>query len=180
MLYKPKFCCQCAEKIDDTERKFWTSRRFCPLCATEFGIYDRAPQIIGGIFILFGLFGIGNYLQGPEKQSLITPRQLLVSNVKGDAAQPKNGAQVLTEGGVHQTTRSVNSVSQTNAPSAPKADLKIEKVAAPSEPAVKTYFCGAPTKKGTMCSRRMKNGGRCWQHEGQTAMLSQEKLLAAR
>jgi hypothetical protein len=40
------------------------------------------------------------------------------------------------------------------------------------------YFCGAQTKKGTACSRRMKGGGRCWQHLGQPAMVSQEKLIA--
>jgi hypothetical protein len=44
----------------------------------------------------------------------------------------------------------------------------------------KVYFCGAPTKKGTMCSRRVKSGGRCWQHEGLTALLPQEKLIIVR
>lgn len=29
------------------------------------------------------------------------------------------------------------------------------------------YFCGAITKKGTPCSRRVKSPGRCWQHIGQ-------------
>jgi len=39
------------------------------------------------------------------------------------------------------------------------------------------YYCGAQTKKGTPCSRRVKGGGRCWQHAGQPAMLPPEKLL---
>jgi len=42
------------------------------------------------------------------------------------------------------------------------------------------YFCGAPTKKGTPCSRRVRGGGRCWQHQGQNAMLPPEKLTASR
>jgi hypothetical protein len=39
------------------------------------------------------------------------------------------------------------------------------------------YICGARTKKGTPCSRRVHGPVRCWQHKGMPAMLSQEKLL---
>ena len=39
------------------------------------------------------------------------------------------------------------------------------------------YMCGARTKKGTPCSRRMHGPVRCWQHKGMPAMLPQEKLL---
>jgi hypothetical protein len=39
------------------------------------------------------------------------------------------------------------------------------------------YLCGARTKKGTPCSRRVHGPVRCWQHKGMAAMLPQEKLL---
>jgi hypothetical protein len=39
------------------------------------------------------------------------------------------------------------------------------------------YICGARTKKGTPCSRRVHGPVRCWQHKGEKAMLPQEKLL---
>ena len=39
------------------------------------------------------------------------------------------------------------------------------------------YVCGARTKKGTPCSRRVHQPGRCWQHKGMTAMLPAEKLV---
>jgi hypothetical protein len=39
------------------------------------------------------------------------------------------------------------------------------------------YVCGARTKKGTPCSRRVHHPGRCWQHKGMPAMLSAEKLV---
>ena len=39
-----------------------------------------------------------------------------------------------------------------------------------------TYICGARTKKGTPCSRRVHQPGRCWQHKGMPAMLAEEKL----
>ena len=41
----------------------------------------------------------------------------------------------------------------------------------------KIYTCGARTKKGTPCSRRVHGPVRCWQHKGLPAMLPQEKLL---
>ncbi|HEU0253699.1 MAG TPA: hypothetical protein VFR12_11755 [Pyrinomonadaceae bacterium] len=33
-----------------------------------------------------------------------------------------------------------------------------------------TYICGARTKKGTPCSRRVRGPVRCWQHKGAPAM----------
>lgn len=38
------------------------------------------------------------------------------------------------------------------------------------------YICGARTKKGTPCSRRVHQPERCWQHKGLPAMLPAEKL----
>ena len=174
MPYKPKFCCQCGEKIDGIVGKFWASRRFCELCETDLRIHEWLPRTLVGIAVLFGLFGIGSYLQKPEKQISIAPLQFAASNTKSNALPPKPAAQVSTDGSVQslmkqpQVTPAVSSFTgkQPNA-----------QIVATAE---KVYFCGAPTKKGTMCSRRVKNGGRCWQHEGQTAMLPQEKLLAAR
>ena len=39
------------------------------------------------------------------------------------------------------------------------------------------YTCGARTKKGTPCSRRIHGPVRCWQHKGAKAMLPQERLV---
>ncbi len=39
------------------------------------------------------------------------------------------------------------------------------------------YTCGARTKKGAPCARRVHGPVRCWQHKGAPAMLPQEKLL---
>jgi len=52
------------------------------------------------------------------------------------------------------------------------------KPGSPPVPAVEAvYICGARTKKGTPCSRRVHGPVRCWQHKGMPAMLPQEKLL---
>jgi hypothetical protein len=39
------------------------------------------------------------------------------------------------------------------------------------------YTCGARTKKGKPCSRRVHGPVRCWQHKGLPAMLPAEKLV---
>jgi hypothetical protein len=46
----------------------------------------------------------------------------------------------------------------------------------PSPAPEQLYTCGARTKKGTPCSRRVHGPVRCWQHKGAPAMLPQEKL----
>jgi hypothetical protein len=46
----------------------------------------------------------------------------------------------------------------------------------PPAPVEEIYTCGARTKKGTPCSRRVHGPVRCWQHKGMPAMLAQEKL----
>lgn len=38
-------------------------------------------------------------------------------------------------------------------------------------------ICGARTKKGPPCSRRVRGTGRCWQHLGKKAILPPEKLI---
>ena len=58
-------------------------------------------------------------------------------------------------------SRDSNSVSTTSQP------LTVEEV----------YICGARTKKGKPCSRRVHQQGRCWQHKGMAAMLAEEKLV---
>jgi hypothetical protein len=47
----------------------------------------------------------------------------------------------------------------------------------PTDPAEVVYICGARTKKGTPCSRRVRGPGRCWQHRGMPAMLPPSKLV---
>ncbi|HEX2270458.1 MAG TPA: hypothetical protein VHH35_13015, partial [Pyrinomonadaceae bacterium] len=51
--------------------------------------------------------------------------------------------------------------------------------APPHQPPVASeqlYICGARTKKGKPCSRRVHGPVRCWQHKGVPAMLPAEKL----
>jgi hypothetical protein len=170
MPYRPKFCCQCGEKIERVDWKLLTSRRFCELCATDFGLYDKIPLIVAGIGLLCGLFGLGSYLRAPEKASSVAPVQIVAapSAGKSETARANQSPQI-------SSNTSVQPLAATKTEIVPaKQNLKTEKADAPVAETV--YYCGAMTKKGTPCSRKVKNGGRCWQHEGQAAMLPQEKL----
>jgi hypothetical protein len=47
----------------------------------------------------------------------------------------------------------------------------------PTETGEIVSICGARTKRGTPCSRRVRGTGRCWQHRGRPAMLPASKLV---
>src|SRR6476469_1523733 len=62
MLYRPKFCCECGEKIERIEWRIWTNRRFCEVCDAD----HKLSGIISWAWILFvgivSVFGFGSYL----------------------------------------------------------------------------------------------------------------------
>jgi len=180
MPYKPKYCCQCGEPIERTYWTLLTSRRFCELCETDYKLEDWIPRAIFAVGILFGLFGMGMFLQKAEK-----PLNLVSSN-----STNINKSLVNNQVSVNANAQSFAKLQETNhvpeqLPSkstitAIKQNLKTQKVEnQPSAAPEIVYFCGAETKKGMPCSRRMKGGGRCWQHTGKAAMLPPEKLIAS-
>lgn len=184
MSYIPKYCCQCGEKIDEIDRKFWASPRFCELCETDYGIYDKVSRGFVALGLIFGLFGIGSFLVKPEKTPLVAQNQIVVGNSNGktETANQKVVSQVVPDSDVQTKTQIGNSAVQLKSQGAPSpTEAKVNRSETASDDASEAvYFCGAETKKGTLCSRRVKGGGRCWQHAGQPAMLPQAKLIAAR
>jgi hypothetical protein len=65
---------------------------------------------------------------------------------------------------------------RTQEPRSTSAALPSNGVNSPATATEEIYTCGARTKKGTPCSRRVHGAVRCWQHKGMPAMLAQEKL----
>jgi len=184
MFYKPKFCCQCAEPIKRVGWTLLTSRRFCELCETDYQLDEWLRRIGIAAAILFGIFGLGTFLQKPEK-----PLTLASSNSIGNSTNiNRNGVnnQVSVNANIQTSAKSqeANSAtvqSQAKPPNAPaKQDLKTQRVSNQLNAGQEIiYFCGAETKKGTPCTRRVKGGGRCWQHAGKPALISPEKLVAS-
>lgn len=174
MLFKPNFCCNCGTKIDRAEWSVLTSRRFCEVCAVEFKSQDWFPRILVISGILVGVFGLGAYMGGegptavtPLKSAETSPSRKIEVGAKQETGikmrepSPAQGSELLSD-----PAATANSVGrgETN-PSAARSAVN---------PNVPIHFCGALTKKGTPCSRRVKTKGRCWQHAGKpSALVSQ-------
>ena len=184
MLYQPNFCCQCGAKIERSEWKLWTSRRFCENCEPDFRKEEWLPRIIIGIIGLFGLFGFGSYLKTPEKPLNTSANQITLSSSNKIQNSNKESSLINNSGANREQNAVVNRTLPNNvnaqvtqkSQNLPKLKETVKPQISVAEP---VYFCGAQTKKGTPCTRRVKNSGRCWQHIGQPAMLPKEKLIVS-
>lgn len=185
MSYKPKFCCECGERIERTDWKPWTSRRFCQLCATEHGAGEKLQTGLLVAFFLFGVVGLSGFWQKGENRSNAASNLTAadVSNKTKVEINRVSSSQTTAESSSLQPLAQVqtaNSAIETQAKTLDRTskNLKTEQTRLEQSPAQTeaVFFCGAQTKKGTACSRRVKGGGRCWQHAGQAALLPPEKL----
>jgi hypothetical protein len=180
MRYKPNFCNNCGEKIERPNPSFSDSTRFCDVCKHDFVPFRAMPFVIAGLSLVVGLFGIGNWWRSGEKPLNIPSRQIAANPSNSGKTAVNQPSQVSSNSNV-QTAAQTSNV-QTNTRAEPNLTAKTpskqtESGSVSTDEAV--YFCGAMTKKGTPCSRRVRGGGRCWQHKGQTAMLPPEKLPAS-
>ena len=146
--YRPNFCCECGNKIVRLRWFVWTSRRFCDKCSRTFTrSHWLRPTIALLVFFLAALMLGRGCRRAPPP--LIIERPVSSSAASG-----------ITPGTNSNTTSGAPNSNAAQPAPAP-ADL---------------YTCGARTKKGTPCSRRVHGPVRCWQHKGAPAMLPQEKL----
>ena len=181
MLYRPSFCCNCGERIERSDWKLWTSRRFCALCGTDFQLQEFVPKAIIGLAALVSVIGIVNIFAGGKSKSELTVTR------PAERQGPQTLVADRAKTGEAPANASIESKPALTAPPAP-VEAPRTLTSLPPAPAVRTaqemsapvYFCGAETKKGTPCSRKVKGNVRCWQHAGMPAMLPPEKLLVSR
>ena len=152
-MYKPNFCAECGAKLLRLRWHLWTSRRFCNDCAHRL----RKTRFIPVSFAALTLVSAG-YFAGQARRP--APPPLIIERRSDSPLNDKEPGRSLRTA---TTESGVNSTEPQN--SSPPA---VEEV---------VYLCGARTKKGTPCSRRVHGPVRCWQHKGMPAMLPQEKLL---
>lgn len=159
MLFRPKYCANCGDKVERADWGPLTSRRFCPVCESEFKGQDLIPRIVVAFGLLAGVIGVGAYMRsGNERFQPVAFRQ---------PAKPVATASAVPSPA--QQTAMPPASAQLSAQAAPP-------VAVPKVEAEDVYICGAETKKGTPCSRRVKGNTRCYQHKGMPAMLATDKL----
>lgn len=183
MLHRPNFCCSCGEKVDRIEWHVWSSRRYCELCQTEHQMDEWLPRMLAVFFLLFGLFGIGTSLRGRgDNFDLISSPVALAEQRAGRRAGAAGSTERegASEGEVPVIERTIPSRELSDAP-APEPRTShslgiVRRVPTAATEAERYYYCGAGTKKGTPCSRKVKGGGRCWQHEGKDAIVPEGEL----
>lgn len=176
MLFRPSFCANCGEKIERAEWNLWTSRRFCDLCASELLGHDILPKIAVGIGVLATIVGFGAYLKSsPERVDLPIVKKRSTDNSNAGVKVAPTGPNTVSV--ASSTGADIASATPLTA-ARTLAALPQTKPDAVTRPSAEEsqYFCGAQTKKGTPCSRRVKGNVRCFQHQGMPAMLSGDKL----
>jgi hypothetical protein len=155
---QPNFCVQCGAQIARSRWRVWRSQ-FCARCAARFGRQRVVRFAAAGIAFLLTGFAAGRYLR-PSPPPLIIERRAN-SPLSDLPASPND---LPRKPGRNSRTGESDSSSAAQ-------------VAAEPDDAV--YICGARTKKGTPCRRRVHSAGeRCYQHKGRPAMVSLEKLMA--
>jgi hypothetical protein len=151
-MYKPNFCAECGTKLLRLRWHLWTSRKFCHACARRL----RKVRLVPTLFAVLALISAG-YVAGrirrPTPPPLVIERRSDSPLVDGEpgGATPQS---VTTQSGVESGADSTASPS--SSPAQDQSTLADEAV----------YICGARTKKGTPCSRRVHGPVRCWQHKG--------------
>ena len=147
------FCFECGEPLS---RKGWRARlggKLCADCRQRLGSLARARPLVVIIVVAVVAFTLGKHMQ-PSPPPLIIQRA---------ANSPLTDAPVNPSGSKPTARQSGGS------------DLQ----AMTTDEAV--YICGARTRKGTPCHRRVHAAGeRCFQHKGMPAMLPPEKLKIER
>ena len=188
MLDTSRFCGGCGSEITGDNWKSLIIRPYCEDCKPNFALQRFFPIVC----LSFGLAGIiysfGSCLKNSNKPvNLITTPIVETASNKNRSLQNQSNLQISKNTNAQNSPQKAetNNDSQTNsqilvAPAGQKPtnrhntfgkeqDLSVEAV----------YICGAQTKKGTACQRRVRGGGRCWQHTGQPAILPPGKLLVS-
>jgi len=148
------FCVECGERL---ARKGWRARlrgNLCDHCTQRLGGSASAQSIIIVALIAASGFAIGRYMR-PAPPPLTIQRA---------ANSPLSDAPV----NANENLRSAKPSSESNG----NANLSV----ATSDDVV--YICGARTKKGTPCRRRVHVAGeRCFQHKGMPSLVPLYKLV---
>ena len=149
-MYRPNFCCECGERVLRARWRVWTSRRFCPAC----GRRHRRARLRAAVVLTCALFAPG----------------FLLGRLSRPAAPPL----VIERGGAGLAPLPAAAAAPRPSPAYGPDGTARERTTDPAEP---VYVCGARTKKGTPCRRRVRAPERCWQHRGKPAILPPSKLL---
>ena len=151
-MHRANFCAECGERLTFKGWRGLLRRGLCEHCAQRLGSFAAYRSLILAALIAAVAFGFGRYLR-PSPPPLIIQRA---------ANSPLFDAPVQLSG---------TTVAKPNSSS---ASSNITQATEDDE----VFICGARTKKGTPCRRRVHAAGeRCFQHKGMPAMVALDKLV---
>jgi len=167
MIYRPNFCSYCGEKIERATWPLLSSRRFCDLCQTDHQAVDWVPRIVVIVGLVLGAAGMAALYRPPKPLESVSPGPSVELKARAPANSAANQINATPSAITQSQTGPVlTETERTQTP--PPVTLK---GAAASSGTNAVYYCGAATKKGTPCTRRVKRPGeRCWQHQGMPPM----------
>ena len=150
-MQRANFCAECGDRLARTGWRARLGRRLCDPCTERLGRVAAFRPLVVLVLIAAAAFSFGRYLR-PSPPPLIIQRA--ANSPLSDAPVEFNAAPGLAN---------------RNQPPANQNPATV------TDDAV--YICGARTKKGTPCRRRVHDAGqRCFQHKGMPAMVPLEKL----
>ena len=155
-MHQNNFCAECGERL---ARRGWRGLmrgRLCADCARRRGWLAKARPLVMLAITAVSSFALGRYLR-PAVPPLVIERA---------ANSPLADRPVNLNDSGRATTRKAPDPNQNAAAlTIPAADEAV-------------YICGARTKKGTPCHRRVHVAGeRCFQHKGLPSLLPLSKLV---
>jgi hypothetical protein len=148
-MQRPNFCVECGERL---AQKGWSARlgrRFCDRCTHRLGTVAAFRPVMVATLVAIAAFGFGRYLR-PAPPPLIIERAAN-SPLSDSLVEPGRASVRERQSNQNQVASVANE---------------------------EGYICGARTRKGTPCRRRVHVvGERCFQHKGLPAMVPVEKLV---
>ena len=152
-MYRPNFCVECGERLTRRGWRALIRSRFCPDCNHRLGGSVYAKMLVTVSLLVTSAFAMGRYLRQQAPPLIIQrPANSPLSDSPLDLKDSKRAGGDPTK----QRVESLNPI---------VADDK-------------GYICGARTKKGTPCHRRVHAAGeRCFQHKGMPSLVPLSKLV---
>ncbi len=146
MFFRPSFCANCGERIERAEWGLLTSRRFCPVCESQYKGHDLVPRAIVCLGILIGVLGVGSYLKSGEGgQAGLTDRRSRQIVDRPASSRLMAAPEQAGTNAVEANNQATPHLKRESAPDPlieQKRSTVVKTVSA--EPG---YFCGAETKK---------------------------------
>jgi len=144
---RTRFCSACGERIEKIRASFPVFGVLCARCSPRFR-RERALALAAFCLCLSVVFGIGRYSAPREPFYFIgTPVELNANRL----TPPTEAMTARTEAN-GSVSRAEQAKSSTDSPRSES-------------------ICGAPTRSGRPCQRRVKDEGYCWQHRNKSGAI---------